>query len=88
MHVSNLKLHQFRNYEQAEITFSDGMNVITGDNAQGKTNLLESLVYLSLTRSFRINNERRLIKDGCEYADIRCTLHENNEEKVDRKSVV
>ena len=64
MHVSNLKLHQFRNYEQAEITFSDGMNVITGDNAQGKTNLLESLVYLSLTRSFRINNERRLIKDG------------------------
>lgn len=82
MHVSNLKLHQFRNYEQAAITFSDGMNVITGDNAQGKTNLLESLVYLSLTRSFRINNERRLIKDGCEYADIRCTLHENNEEKV------
>ena len=72
MIVKKLRLRNFRNYENAEIEFNPEMNLITGKNAQGKTNLLESLVYLSLTRSHRISDDKKLIKDGCEFADIKC----------------
>jgi DNA replication and repair protein RecF len=64
MIIKKLKLKKFRNYAKAEIIFNEKMNLITGKNAQGKTNLLESLVYLSLTRSHRISDDKKLIKDG------------------------
>ena len=54
MYIKNIQLRNFRNYENAYIEFNPSINLITGANAQGKTNLLESLVYLSLTRSHRI----------------------------------
>lgn len=72
MIVENLTLRNFRNYESASIQFSKGLNVITGRNAQGKTNLLESLIYLSLTRSHRINDDKKMIKDDEAFADIKC----------------
>lgn len=81
MYVKKLKLRNFRNYENAVIELSDGLNLITGDNAQGKTNLLESLVYLSLTRSHRISDDRKLIRDDCPFADIRCLCESGGREK-------
>ncbi len=72
MIVKKVRLRNFRNYSFCEFEFSDGINVITGKNAQGKTNLIESLIYLSLTRSHRILNDKQLIKDGYEFADIKC----------------
>ena len=78
MIVKKVRLRNFRNYSFCEFEFSDGINVITGKNAQGKTNLLESLIYLSLTRSHRISNDKQLIKDGCEFADIRCRFVDQN----------
>lgn len=72
MIVKKIRLRNFRNYSFCEIEFSEKTNVITGKNAQGKTNLLESLVYLSLTRSHRILNDRQLIKENCDFADIQC----------------
>jgi len=81
MIVKNLKLRNFRNYEKAEIQFNPKMNLITGKNAQGKTNLLESLVYLSLTRSHRISDDRKLIKEGAPFADIQCLY----EDDIDRE---
>lgn len=72
MIIENLTLRNFRNYESASITFSKGLNIITGKNAQGKTNLLESLIYLSLTRSHRINDDKKLIKDDEAFTDIKC----------------
>ena len=72
MIVSHLKLRNFRNYESCEADFRPGINVITGPNAQGKTNLIESLVCLSLTKSHRLRNDLKLIRDGSEYADISC----------------
>ena len=77
MILRTLKLRNFRNYESAEICLSPGLNLITGQNAQGKTNLLESLVYLSLTRSHRISDDRKLIHEGSDFADIRCEYEDD-----------
>lgn len=62
MILSELKLHNFRNYEDLSVDFSPGVNVLIGENAQGKTNLLEAVYVLALTRSHRTANERELIK--------------------------
>jgi len=47
MKISRLVLHDFRNYASATIVFADSISVLVGDNAQGKTNLLEAVVFLS-----------------------------------------
>ena len=80
MIIRKVRLRNFRNYENAEILLSPGLNLITGQNAQGKTNLLESLVYMSLTRSHRISDDKKLIHEGSDFADIRC---EYEDERVD-----
>lgn len=72
MIAKHLELIHFRNYEKINIDLSSCTNVLTGDNAQGKTNLLESLVYLSLTRSHRINDEKKLIKEKNDFASVSC----------------
>ncbi len=79
MIVKSLRLRNFRNYESLAIEPSPEMNWILGDNAQGKTNLLESLVCLSLTRSFRIADDRKLIRTGAEFADLACVIQAENE---------
>ena len=83
MIVTDLKIVNFRNYERAKVTFSPGLNMITGSNAQGKTNLLESLVYLSLTRSFRITNDRAMIRNGCEFARAGCVVKDQKTTVLD-----
>ena len=79
MIVSTLRLRNFRNYESLNITLDPKMNWITGDNAQGKTNLLESLVVLSIMRSFRIADDRKLIRSGCDFADLACRVQAERE---------
>lgn len=64
MLITNLKLQNFRNYEQLNIDFNKGINIIYGDNAQGKTNILEAIFITSLGKSFRTNKEKELIKMG------------------------
>ncbi len=81
MRIETLKLRNFRNYENLEIAFDPKLNVISGRNAQGKTNLLESIVYLSLTRSHRILNEKKLIREEMPFAEIRCTFQSGEENK-------
>ena len=58
MTVKSLKLEYFRNYVSARAEFHPGMNIITGDNAQGKTNLLEAIGYLSSAKSHRAGTTR------------------------------
>ena len=53
MRISKLNLINFRNYSKLNISFEKNMNIIVGDNAQGKTNILESIVMLALTKSHR-----------------------------------
>lgn len=71
MILSRLELANFRNYEALSLEFSEGRNIITGLNAQGKTNLLESVYFLSHLRSSRAPRMRELVKEGCETASVR-----------------
>ena len=83
MIVKTLKVRNFRNYEKAEAEFSPGLNLITGKNAQGKTNLLESLVYLSMTRSHRVSNDRKLIRNDAPFADVSCVYDDGMERTLE-----
>lgn len=61
MQIDRLLLEGFRNYDSQQLTFDGSCNVIYGENAQGKTNLLEAIVYLSCSRSPRTHADRELI---------------------------
>lgn len=74
MHVEKLCLTDFRNIEKAELTPDAGINVFIGENAQGKTNALESLWLFSGGRSFRGSKDAELVRLGCEKAKIEGTF--------------
>ncbi len=62
MRIDSLLLENFRSYARADVSFDSSCNVICGENAQGKTNLLEAIVYLSCARSPRSRSDRELIR--------------------------
>jgi DNA replication and repair protein RecF len=64
MYIKQIKLQNFRNYETLELEFHKGINIIYGNNAQGKTNLLESIYVLGITKSHRSTIDNYLIKNG------------------------
>jgi DNA replication and repair protein RecF len=64
MIIKKITLKNFRNYSSQEIEFSPGVNIITGENGQGKTNLLEGICLLSVGKSFRTLNDKEMIKFG------------------------
>ena len=61
MNIKKLTLQNFRNYKNQEITFCENINVIYGDNAQGKTNIIEAIFLSSMGKSFRTNKDNELI---------------------------
>lgn len=71
MHVDSLEVGDFRNYEYAKIGFHDRTNILYGDNAQGKTNLLEALYVCSMTKSHKGSKDKELIRIGKEEAHIK-----------------
>jgi len=79
MWIKNIKLNNFRNYNKKEINLYQNINVFYGENAQGKTNIIESIFLSSIGKSFRTNKEKELIKFGEEKA-----LIEINFQKSDR----
>lgn len=64
MVIKKLTLRNFRNYEEETFLFSDGLNVLSGKNAQGKTNCAEAVFYLCTGVPLRIRSERQLIRRG------------------------
>lgn len=66
-HLLSLYLRNFRNYEEAEVSFSPQINFIQGENAQGKTNLLEALYLLSTGKSFRTTHLSEVIRTGASF---------------------
>jgi len=62
MKINSLKMVNFRNYENFQLEFNDSLNIIYGNNGVGKTNLVEAIYVLSLTKSFRTNNDKNLIR--------------------------
>ena len=71
MILNSLELLGFRSYHSAACSFDPGINIIAGINAQGKTNLLEGVYYLSGARSFRTRTDRELIRLEEDEAAIR-----------------
>ena len=70
MQIKKLFLQNFRNYEREQFVFTDGLNVLFGKNAQGKTNCAEAVFYLCTGASLRIRHDKQLIKIGAEKAII------------------
>lgn len=70
MIIRKLKLLNFRNYAQLEFMFAPARNFICGSNAQGKSNLLEAIYCLSLTRGFRANADQELLKFGADSFEV------------------
>ncbi len=78
MLVKSLKLNNYRNYTNENIIFDPNLNIIIGKNGSGKTNILESIVVVSNTKSFRTNNDQDLIKKGEEFSKIDLISDEND----------
>ena len=70
MNLNKLELRDFRNYVNLELEFDPGVNLILGDNAQGKTNLLEAIAFLGSGKSFRAQRTAELVRFGAEFADL------------------
>lgn len=79
MWIKKLKLNNFRNYKFQEIDFCKNINIIYGENAQGKTNIIESIFLSSVGKSFRTNKEKELIKFNENFCNV-----EIDYEKSDR----
>lgn len=77
MRIDKLEAINFRNYEKISAEFDKGINLFYGDNAQGKTNLLEAVYICSSTRSHR-GKDSELIRFGCDEAHIRAFITKND----------
>ncbi|MDR6611533.1 DNA replication/repair protein RecF [Leifsonia sp. 1010] len=80
MRVTHLSLTDFRNYRTAEVPFAAGANLFVGRNGQGKTNLVESLGYLSTLGSHRVSSDQAMIRKDADAAIVRARIqHEGRE---------
>jgi DNA replication and repair protein RecF len=79
MQIKKISLLNFRNHSQLELVFEKQLTVIVGDNGVGKTNILEAIYYLSIGKSFRLNEFTKLINYASEYSKI--------DALIERKSV-
>src|SRR4051794_22544055 len=78
MFIKQLQLRNYRNYEQLEIQFENKVNVILGENAHGKTNMMESIYVLAMAKSHRTSNDKDLIRWDQEYAKIEGRVQKSN----------
>lgn len=84
MYIKEVSLQGFRNLEPLHIAPTAGMNLFYGDNAQGKTNFLESLYFCALGRSLRGRSEQQLIAFGEEESHIRLeVMRKNRGDRID-----
>jgi DNA replication and repair protein RecF len=81
MYIKNLQLLNFRNYDELNIELTNGVNIFIGDNAQGKTNILESIYYCSLAKSHRTSKDKELINWNSEEAYVKAYI---SKERLDK----
>jgi DNA replication and repair protein RecF len=79
MYFSRLQLSFFRNYDSQELEFAEGINCLTGDNGAGKTNVLEAIHYLALTRGWARNTEKYSIRENAPYFMVEGSLHHGDD---------
>ena len=78
MIIKSIKLSNFRNYKEMEINFDDGINILYGKNAQGKTNILESAYLCATTKSHKGSKDKEMIRFGSEEAHIRTVVEKKS----------
>ncbi|MCQ6276642.1 DNA replication/repair protein RecF [Bacillus sp. V3B] len=78
MFIKQLQLKNYRNYEQLEIQFENKVSFILGENAHGKTNVMESIYVLAMAKSHRTSNDKDLIRWDQEYAKIEGRVQKSN----------
>ncbi|WP_188207410.1 DNA replication/repair protein RecF [Alkalibacillus aidingensis] len=78
MHIEEITLTNYRNYEELSLSFNNQINVIIGENAQGKTNLMEAIYVLAFTKSHRTSKDKELIKWDSEYGKIKGSVFKRN----------
>jgi len=83
MYLNNLELINFRNYKSVKLNFKNSTILIVGDNGQGKTNLLESIHYISSGKSHRTSDQDELINWDSDYAILRASLGKSIEDTAD-----
>ena len=74
MHLKNLRLQHFRNHTDSKFEFSSTTNVFLGDNGHGKTNVIEAIAYLCLTKSFYANGDNLVLGFGYDLFEIDGTI--------------
>lgn len=84
MQLNELYLRSFRNYEEQKLEFDPGVNLIVGQNAQGKTNLLEAIAYLGSGKSFRAMKTGELVRFGADFAELEGKLFSQEREQTIR----
>ncbi len=82
MNLKSISLQDFRNYTALELDFEPGVNLIVGDNAQGKTNLLESIIYMGSGKSFRTQKSAELVRLNADFAEITGTVFSQEREQT------
>lgn len=80
MYIKSLELDDYRNYEKISIKFDKGINILYGNNAQGKTNILEAIYLCSTTKSHRGNKDKEIIRFGYQESHIRALFNKNEVE--------
>ena len=87
MYCKKVKLNNFRNISECSIDFCDGINVLAGENAQGKTNLLEAIFFASVGRSFRASSSNEMILFGRKNAVVSIDYMSEKKERGDNITI-
>ena len=87
MYCKRVRLTSFRNISECDIEFSDGINILAGENAQGKTNLLEAIFYASVGRSFRASSSNEMISFGKRTSTVSIDYQSEKREKSDNITI-
>ena len=74
MLIKNINIINFRNYDQLNLDFGNKINIFCGKNAQGKTNLLEAIYFLGLTKSHRTFYDQELLKSGSDFFSVQASV--------------
>lgn len=82
MHITHLSLQDFRSYKVLELPLKTKQSIFIGDNGEGKTNIIEAIMYLSLLSSHRVSQDTPLIKLGAERAYIRAKVLQDNRSQL------
>ena len=82
MQLNKLYLQNFRNYDEVCLEFDPGVNLIVGNNAQGKTNMLEAISYLGSGKSFRTQKNTEMVRFQADFADIQGSVYSQDREQT------